>query len=52
MMRLERFQQDEEMIALLSKLAGPLMKVAVQITKNVLVPLRLTAVMSAIDETT
>ena len=38
--------------ALLSKLAGPLMKVAVQITKNVLVPLRLTAVMSAIDETT
>ena len=28
------------------------MKVAVQITKNVLVPLRLTAAMSAIDETT
>ena len=34
---------------LLSKLAGPLMKVALPLTKNVLAPLGLTAVMSAID---
>ena len=31
------------------KLAGPLMKVAMPLAKNVLVPLRLTAAMSAID---
>ena len=35
--------------ALLSKLAGPLMKVSVQIAKKVLAPLGLTAAMSAID---
>ena len=35
--------------ALSSKLAGPLMKVAVQIAKKVLTPLGLTAAMSAID---
>ena len=34
---------------LLSKLAGPLMKVALPLAKNVLAPLDLTAVMSAID---
>ena len=34
---------------LLSKLAGPLMKVALPLAKNVLPPLGLTAVMSAID---
>ena len=34
---------------LLSKLAGPLMKVALPLAKNVLAPLRLTAAMSAID---
>ena len=34
---------------LLSKLAGPLMKVAVSLAKNVLAPLGLTAAMSAID---
>ena len=33
----------------LSKLAGPLMKVALPLAKNVLAPLRLTAAMSAID---
>ena len=34
---------------LLSKLAGPLMKVAMPLAKKVLVPLGLTAAMSAID---
>ena len=34
---------------LLSKLAGPLMKVAMPLAKNVLGPLGLTAAMSAID---
>ena len=34
---------------LLSKLAGPLMKVAMPLAKNVLTPLGLTAAMSAID---
>ena len=34
---------------LLSKLAGPLMKVAMPLTKKVLAPLGLTAAMSAID---
>ena len=37
---------------LLSKLAGPLMKVAMPLAKNVLVPLGLTAAMSAIDGST
>ena len=35
---------------LLSKLAGPLMKVAIPLAKNVLAPLGLTAAMSATDE--
>ena len=35
---------------LLCKLAGPLMKVAMSLAKNVLAPLALTAAMSAIDE--
>ena len=35
--------------SLLSKLAGPLMKVAVPLAKNILVPLGITAVASAID---
>ena len=35
---------------LLSKLAGPLMRVALPLAKNVLAPLGLTAAMSAIDE--
>ena len=34
---------------LLGKLAGPLMKVAVPLAKNVLAPLRISAAMSAID---
>ena len=34
---------------LLSKLVGPLMKVALPLAKNVLAPLGLTAAMSAID---
>ena len=34
---------------LLSKLAGPLMKLAMPLAKNVLAPLGLTAAMSAID---
>ena len=34
---------------LLSKLAGPLMKVAIPLAKNVLAPLGLTAAMSVID---
>ena len=34
---------------LLSKLAGPLMKVTMPLTKNVLAPLDLTAAISAID---
>ena len=35
--------------SLLSKLAGPLMKVAIHLAKNVLAPLRITAAASAID---
>ena len=35
--------------ALLSKLAGPLMKVAVALAKNILAPLRITAAASTID---
>ena len=37
------------LVYLLSKLAGPLMKVAMPLAKNVLAPLGLTAAMSAID---
>ena len=35
--------------SLLSKLAGPLMKVAIPVAKNVLAPLGITAAVSAID---
>ena len=35
--------------SLLSKLAGPLMKVAIPLTKNILAPLGITAAASAID---
>ena len=35
--------------SLLSKLAGPLMKVAVPLAKNILAPLRITAAASVID---
>ena len=35
--------------SLLSKLAGPLMKVAVPLAKNILTPLGITTVTSAID---
>ena len=35
--------------SLLSKLAGPLMKVAIPLAKNVLAPLEITAAASAID---
>ena len=35
--------------SLLSKLTGPLMKVAIPLAKNVLAPLRITAPASAID---
>ena len=35
--------------SLLSKLAGPLMKVAVTLAKNILAPLEITAAASAID---
>ena len=35
--------------SLLSKLAGPLMKVAVPLAKNILVPLGITATASAVD---
>ena len=35
--------------SLLSKLAGPLMKVAISLAKNVLAPLGITAAASAID---
>ena len=34
---------------MLSKLAGPLMKVAIPLAKNILAPLRITAATSAID---
>ena len=37
------------LVKLLSKLAGPLMKVAMPLAKNVLAPLGLTAAMSAIE---
>ena len=35
--------------SLISKLAGPLMKVAIPLAKNILTPLRITAAASAID---
>ena len=42
-------QSGEFLGKLLCKLAGPLMKVAMPLAKNVLAPLGLTAAMSAID---
>ena len=42
-------QSGEYLGKLLSKLAGPLMKIAMPLAKNVLAPLGLTAAMSAID---
>ena len=42
-------QSGEFLGKILSKLAGPLMKVALTLAKNVLAPLGLTAAMSAID---
>ena len=46
---LKMMQSGEFLGHLLSKLAGPLMKVAMPFAKNVLAPLGLTAAMSAID---
>ena len=42
-------QSGEFLGSLLGKLAGPLMKVAVPLPKNVLAPLGISAAMSAID---
>ena len=42
-------QSGEFLGSLLSKLAGPLMKVAIPLAKNVLTPLGITAAASAID---
>ena len=42
-------QSDGFLGSLLSKLVGPLMKVALPLAKNILVPLRITAVASTID---
>ena len=48
--QIKKFIQSGEFLGkLLSKLAGPLMKVALSLAKNVLAPLGLTAAMSAID---
>ena len=45
----KRIQSGEFSGSLLSKLAGPLMKVAVPFAKNILAPLGITAAASAID---
>ena len=48
--QLSNIMQSEGFLGnLLGKLAGPLMKVAMPLAKNVLAPLELTAAMSAID---
>ena len=48
--QLSKIMQSEGFLGnLLSKLVGPLMKVAMPLAKNVLEPLGLTAAMSAID---
>ena len=48
--KIKKLIQSEGFLGkLLSKLAGPLMKVALPLAKNVLAPLGLTAAMSAID---
>ena len=44
-----RIQSGAFLESLLSKLAGPLMKVAIPLVKNVLAPLGITAAASAID---
>ena len=43
------FQSGEFLGSLLSELAGPLMKVAVSLAKNILAPLGIIAAVSAID---
>ena len=43
------FQSGEFLGSLLSELAGPLMKVAVSLAKNILAPLGITVAVSAID---
>ena len=48
--KLSKAQIKKIIGGLLSKLAGPLMKVAMPLAKNVLGPLGLTATMSAIDD--
>ena len=45
----KRIQSGGFLGSLLSKLAGPLMKVAIHLAKNVLAPLGITAAASAID---
>ena len=47
--QIKKIQSGGFLGKLLSKLAGPLMKVAMPLAKNVLAPLGLTAAMSAID---
>ena len=42
-------QSEQFLGSLLSKLAGPLMKIVIPLAKNVLTPLRITAAASAID---
>ena len=42
-------QSGQFLGSLLSKLAGPLMKIVIPLAKNVLTPLRITAAASAID---
>ena len=45
----EIIQSGEFLGSLLSELAGPLMKVAAPLAKNILAPLGITAAVSAID---
>ena len=47
--QIKKLIQSGDFLGKLSKLAGPLMKVAMPLAKNVLAPLGLTAAMSAID---
>ena len=49
--QISKITQSEGFLgSLLSELAGPLMKVAIRLPKNVLAPLGITAAASAIDE--
>ena len=50
--QISKIQSGEFLGSLLSKLAGPLMKVAIPLAKNVLAPLEITAATSAIDAET